>query len=33
MMDTMCNKFKTWALKMQSCPTPNDLKSEELKKL
>ena len=29
----MHNKFKTWALKRQSCPTLNDLKSEELKKL
>ena len=29
----MSNKFGTWALKRQSCPTLNDLKSEELKKL
>lgn len=33
MMETMCNKFETWALKEQSCPTLNDLESEELKKL
>ena len=29
----MCNKFETWVLKRQSRPTPNDLESEELKKL
>ena len=33
MMETMWDKFETWALKKQSRPTPNDLESEELKKL
>jgi predicted transglutaminase-like protease len=29
----MCNKFKTWKLKRESCPTSDDLESEELKKI